>query len=95
VIGKATQAGLRVCFSYRNTFFHTEPLIDIIDPPTELLGTLDSVISTDVFEHVVPPVERAFEGAFRLLKPGSALVLTVPFTKLKVQRRRGTLPNAQ
>ena len=68
-------------FSYHNTFFHAEPRLDITDPPTELLGTLDFIISTDVFEHVAPPVNRAFEGAFRLLKPGGGLVLTVPFTK--------------
>ena len=68
-------------FSYRNTFFHTEPRVDITDPPRDLLGTLDFLISTDVFEHVPPPVDRAFAGAFALLKPGGALVLSVPFHK--------------
>jgi SAM-dependent methyltransferase len=28
---------------------------------------------------VPPPVERAFDGAFRLLKPGGLFVLTVPY----------------
>jgi hypothetical protein len=74
-------SGLARLFSYRNTFFHTEPRVDITDPPRELLGTLDFLISTDVFEHVPPPVDRAFAGAFALLKPGGALVLSAPFHK--------------
>jgi SAM-dependent methyltransferase len=73
--------GLARLFSYRNTFFHTEPRVDITDPPRELLGALDFLISTDVFEHVPPPVDRAFAGAFALLKPGGVLVLSVPFHK--------------
>jgi SAM-dependent methyltransferase len=70
---------LSLKLSYRNTFYDEEPMLDITDPPADLLGTLDFVISTDVFEHVAPPVERAFENSFRLLKPGGILVLTVPF----------------
>ena len=65
--------------AYRNTFYDREPRLDITDPPTDLEGTLDFLISSDVFEHVPPPVERAFEGVFRLLKPGGVFVLTVPY----------------
>ena len=65
--------------AYRNTFYDREPQLDITDPPRNLQGTLDFVISSDVFEHVPPPVERAFEGAFRLLKPGGVFVVTVPY----------------
>jgi SAM-dependent methyltransferase len=68
-------------FAYRNTFYDREPRLDITDPPEELSGTLDFLISSDVFEHVPPTVERAFEGAFRLLKPGGILVLTVPYLR--------------
>ena len=67
-------------FSYRNTFFDTEPRLDITAPPAELLGKLDFLIASDVFEHVPRPVERAFAGAFELLKPGGTLILTVPYT---------------
>jgi SAM-dependent methyltransferase len=67
-------------FDYRNTFYDKEPFLDITDPPEELLGTLDFLISSEVFEHVPPPVERAFEGGYRLLRPGGVLVLTVPYT---------------
>jgi hypothetical protein len=37
------------------------------------------VISTEVFEHVMPAVQRAFDGAARLLKSRGALVFTVPW----------------
>lgn len=65
---------------YRNTFYDREPKLDItrIDPALE--GTLDFLISSEVFEHVPPPVSLAFENARRLLKDNGVLVLTVPFT---------------
>lgn len=65
--------------SYTNTYYHQEPRLDITDVPDHLAGQHDFVISTDVFEHVAPPVHRAFEGAKRLLKPGGVLILTVPY----------------
>ncbi len=66
-------------FRYRNTHFHRWPRLDITAPPAAMLGTLDFLIATEVFEHVLPPVARAFDGAFRLLKPGGHLILTVPY----------------
>ncbi len=64
---------------YLNTYYHTDPYLDITAPPPELDGALDFMISSDVFEHVPHPVSRAFEGAYRTLKPGGHLVFTVPF----------------
>jgi hypothetical protein len=67
--------------SYTNTFYHQAPFLDIAAlPPPEWAGVHDFLISSDVFEHVPPPVERAFHGSFLLLKPGGLFVLTVPFT---------------
>lgn len=66
--------------SYRNTFYDSQPKLDITNPPSELEGSLDFLISSDVYEHVLAPVERAFENSLRLLKPGGLLVCTVPFT---------------
>lgn len=66
-------------FDFINTFFHQEPFLDITSPPTYLKGQIDFVISSEVFEHVPPPVGKAFEGAFNMLKPGGILILTVPF----------------
>jgi SAM-dependent methyltransferase len=68
------------CASYENTYFHTEPRLDIIDVPRERIGRYDFVIASDVFEHVAPPVARAFVNARALLRPGGTLILTVPFS---------------
>ena len=46
--------------------------------PSDQHGTYDFILSSDVFEHVAPPIERAFEEAFRLLKPHGVLCITVP-----------------
>ena len=64
---------------YRNTYYHQEPRLDItaIDPALE--GTLDFLISTDVFEHIAPPVGVAFENCFRLLKPKGVMIFSVPY----------------
>lgn len=67
-------------FDYQNTYFHQSPHLDIaaeLDPAR--LNSYDFVISSEVFEHVVPPVSRAFANTFGLLKPGGLLVLTVPY----------------
>lgn len=66
--------------SYINTFFHTEPHLDICNPPNDWAGTLDFLVSSEVFEHVPPPVDRAFAASALLLKRGGWLVLTVPFS---------------
>jgi len=67
-------------FSYENTFFHTEPRLDIADIDATRDGRYDFLIASDVFEHVAPPVARAFANARRLLKPDGKLIFTVPFT---------------
>lgn len=67
-------------FSYTNTYYHQEPRLDITAIDDADAGTCDFVISTDVFEHVLSPVSRAFDGAQRLLKPGGVFVLTVPYS---------------
>ncbi len=54
--------------------------LDITAIPERERGRSDFLISIDVFEHVPPPVSRAFEGAAALLKPGGALILSAPYT---------------
>ncbi len=66
---------------YTNTFLHKAPRLDITNPDDHWHASCDFVISSDVFEHVAPPVRRAFENTFRLLKPGGVFVLTVPYAK--------------
>lgn len=65
-------------FDYTNTYYHCEPFFDITAHHPERYGTLDFVISSDVFEHIAPPVQRAFDEVRRLLKPAGRFILTVP-----------------
>jgi len=67
-------------FDYRNTFYDREPRFDIAAAPPEEFGRYDFVISSEVFEHVQPPVDRAVENAYRLLKSNGMLVLTTPYS---------------
>ncbi|MEO5676377.1 MAG: class I SAM-dependent methyltransferase [Usitatibacter sp.] len=67
---------------YGNTFYHTEPRLDIANVPDEMLGRYDFLISSDVFEHI-PPLEldAAFRNSRRLLREGGVFIFTVPFEK--------------
>lgn len=67
-------------FDYRNTFYHREPRFDLVHPPDHELGRYDFVVSSEVLEHVFPPVEDAFRSAFSLLKASGVLVMTVPYS---------------
>lgn len=66
-------------FAYTNTFFHDTPFLDIQHPDPAALGRLDFLVSSDVLEHVQPPVASAFANLRALLRPGGLLVLTVPY----------------
>ncbi len=66
-------------FDYRNTYFHKEPRLDIADVDSATTSSVDFLIASDIFEHVVPPIEVAFANAKRLLRPGGLLLLTVPW----------------
>jgi hypothetical protein len=65
--------------SYVNTYLDQEPRLDIRDLANRSIEPTDFLISTDVFEHVAPPVSVAFDNARQLLKPGSLLVFSVPY----------------
>jgi SAM-dependent methyltransferase len=65
-------------FDYINTYYDRDPFLDLTAEHPGLYGTYDFILSSDVFEHVAPPVERAFDEAFRLLKPNGFLCITVP-----------------
>jgi SAM-dependent methyltransferase len=67
-------------FDYHNTFYEREPRFDIAAAPPEEFGRYDFLICSEIFEHIRPPVEHAFENACRLLKPNGVLVLTTPYT---------------
>lgn len=65
-------------FDYRNTFFHREPRFDIANPASDEFGRYDFLLSSEVLEHVLSPVEAAFQNACRMLKPSGVFVFTVP-----------------
>jgi len=67
-------------FDYTNTFYHQEPRVDVVNPAAEHMGRYDFILSSEVLEHVPPPVERAFGNLNRMLKPDGLLLLTVPYT---------------
>jgi SAM-dependent methyltransferase len=67
-------------FNYRNTYYHQEPKLDITQPPAEMNGTLDFIITSEVFEHLPPPVSIAFENMRKLLRPGGVVIFTVPYS---------------
>jgi SAM-dependent methyltransferase len=75
---QAIAAILSERFTYRNTYLTTEPQLDIRCDPSPF-GELDFLISSEVFEHVEPPVARAFANAARILKPSGLLLLTAPW----------------
>jgi 2-polyprenyl-3-methyl-5-hydroxy-6-metoxy-1,4-benzoquinol methylase len=84
--GYALRLAHRVHFV--NTYYHKEPRLDITDIPEDMVGTLDFITSTDVFEHVAPPVSVAFANARRLLKPDGVFVFSVPYGRLRWWERK-------
>lgn len=72
---------LKQRINYLNTFFHKEPRLDITISDSLWHGQFDVVISSEVLEHVVPPVSVAFANLWQLLKPGGLLILTAPYRK--------------
>jgi SAM-dependent methyltransferase len=64
---------------YTNTFYHQAPQFDVTKPDPADYGSYDFILSTEVMEHVPPPIEDAFANLFRLLKPDGLLVMTTPY----------------
>lgn len=67
--------------AYTNTYYHQEPFFDITSVDPTQYGRYDFIIASDVFEHICPPVSKAFENARLLLKPGGVMILTVPYVE--------------
>jgi len=69
-------------FNYVNTFYHTEPFLDIYnDKHVSKYNNLDFIISSDVFEHIspYPNLQIAFNNLFKMLKIGGYIIFSVPF----------------
>lgn len=66
-------------FSYKNTFYHQEPKLDITDLTMWKGEKVDFLISSDVFEHIPFPVEIAFNNLSKLIKDNGVCIFSVPF----------------
>lgn len=64
-------------FSYENTCYDREPRFDISSPPRQT--TYNFVIASEVFEHIAPPVQTAFDNLARLLKPDGVVFFSSPW----------------
>jgi SAM-dependent methyltransferase len=67
-------------FDYRNTFFDREPRFDVTEVDEADFGKYDFIVSSEVFEHVLPPVEKAFRNCRNLLGDTGILVFTMPYS---------------
>lgn len=77
--GYATMLSER--FAYVNTFYDQDPKLDIQNIEASFLDAYDFVISTDVFEHILQPLQNGFDNLRRIIKPGGHLVFSVPYTR--------------
>ncbi len=66
-------------FSYQNTYYHKEPRLDIMSLSKAMYNQADFVISSEIFEHVPPPVDLAFDNLFKILKKGGVCIFSVPY----------------
>lgn len=66
-------------FTFRNTFLHADPKFDVLHPTPEDIAAYDFVISSEVFEHIPPPIQVAFDNLSRVLRPSGFVVFTVPW----------------
>lgn len=66
-------------FDYTNTFYHQAPYFDAAHVDQTDAGRYDFIFSSEVMEHVIPPVENAFAALARVLKPEGVLLLTTPY----------------
>ena len=62
-----------------NTFYDKEPCFDITKLEEPYPDPFDLAISVEILEHVPPPVSKAFENLYKILKPDGILLMTVPF----------------
>jgi len=78
--GTPIESAFKVRFGsiYKNFEFHTEPFLDITKVDDFLESSADIVTCSEVLEHVQPPIDGAFIGLYKLLKPGGWLILSVP-----------------
>jgi hypothetical protein len=65
-------------FDYTNTYYHKPPFLDVAACSPLPADQYDFVLSSDVMEHVRPPVSAALANVLTILRPGGLFVVTVP-----------------
>lgn len=74
--------GLAQKLAYTNTYYHTEPRLDITNLPEAEIGSRRFLISSDVFEHIpILALDSAFRNSRRLLRENGVFIFTVPNAK--------------
>lgn len=85
-IGMSDSDWANICskkFNYTNTFYHTEPRLDITNNyHVQQYNDLDFIISSDVFEHIdpFPGIQHAFNNMYKMLKDGGFIIFSVPYS---------------
>ncbi|WP_197422818.1 class I SAM-dependent methyltransferase [Burkholderia sp. ABCPW 14] len=65
--------------SYANTYYHTEPQLDICDLRSiDQYSNIDLIICSDVIEHTPLAPRKVLENMRRMLRPGGILILSAP-----------------
>ncbi len=64
-------------FDYTNTFYDSEPRLDIREPQPHRAGAYDFILAADVLEHIAPPLDQALVELHRMLKPRGFLGITI------------------
>ncbi|MBM4316279.1 MAG: class I SAM-dependent methyltransferase [Deltaproteobacteria bacterium] len=86
-------------FSYTNTFFHQEPLLDIYNlKHINQFKNLDFIICSEVFEHIspYPGLDIAFSNLYNMLKQNNGiLIFSVPYNLQKHYEHFPALYNYQ
>lgn len=68
-------------FAYQNTYLDQQPQLDISNPASsQRYLPVDFVVCSEIFEHLAPPLQKAFANLRALLRPGGLLVFSVPTT---------------
>ena len=70
-----------ICIDWQNTAHvnpHLDHLVDLTEPLPFESCSFDTILMTDVLEHIPEPMKLMRETA-RILRPGGKLLLSVPF----------------
>lgn len=66
-------------FAYTNTFYHTEPHLDLCQQnSTAKYSNLDFIICSDVIEHTAAVPHLVLRNMLAMLRPGGVIILSAP-----------------